>query len=82
MTRFLTFLIGLTILATSAQAEVMKFPASFRTESIDANGTKIYVRSGGTGPAVLLLHGFGDTGSTMSSDAGVSGSSSRRCSGP
>ena len=26
------------------------------------NGTEIYVRSGGSGPAVVLLHGFGDSG--------------------
>jgi pimeloyl-ACP methyl ester carboxylesterase len=29
---------------------------------IDTNGTKLYVRTGGKGPAVVLLHGFGDTG--------------------
>ena len=29
---------------------------------IATNGTSLYVRIGGTGPAVLLLHGFGDTG--------------------
>src|SRR5215467_11076423 len=27
-----------------------------------ANGTAIYVRSGGSGPAVVLLHGYGETG--------------------
>jgi pimeloyl-ACP methyl ester carboxylesterase len=27
-----------------------------------SNGTTIHVRSGGTGPAVLLLHGYGETG--------------------
>jgi pimeloyl-ACP methyl ester carboxylesterase len=29
---------------------------------IATNGTTIYVRSGGTGPAVGLLHGYGETG--------------------
>jgi pimeloyl-ACP methyl ester carboxylesterase len=29
---------------------------------IAANGASIHVRVGGTGPAVVLLHGFGDTG--------------------
>jgi len=38
------------------------FPASFKTQTIAANGTKLYVRVGGKGPAVVLLHGFGDTG--------------------
>ncbi|TGT15307.1 alpha/beta fold hydrolase, partial [Mesorhizobium sp. M4B.F.Ca.ET.172.01.1.1] len=27
-----------------------------------ANGAKIYARIGGSGPAVVLIHGFGDTG--------------------
>jgi pimeloyl-ACP methyl ester carboxylesterase len=38
------------------------FPASFKTQAIRTNGTELYVRSGGSGPAVVLLHGFGDTG--------------------
>ena len=29
---------------------------------IATNGTTIHVRSGGTGPAVVLLHGYGETG--------------------
>jgi pimeloyl-ACP methyl ester carboxylesterase len=38
------------------------FPPEFRTSDIAANGTSIHVRSGGTGPAVILLHGYGETG--------------------
>src|SRR6266567_7511516 len=38
------------------------FPPEFRTSDIATNGTSIYVRSGGTGPAVVLLHGYGETG--------------------
>jgi pimeloyl-ACP methyl ester carboxylesterase len=38
------------------------FPKTFRARQIAANGTKLYVRVGGTGPAVLLLHGYGETG--------------------
>jgi len=41
---------------------VEPFPASFKTQTIKTNGTELYVRSGGHGPAVVLLHGFGDTG--------------------
>src|SRR5713226_758890 len=41
---------------------VEPFPASFKTQTIKTNGTEIYVRLGGQGPAVVLLHGFGDTG--------------------
>lgn len=38
------------------------FPAGFRTQSIATNGTTIHVRVGGSGPAVVLLHGYGETG--------------------
>jgi len=39
-----------------------QFPPDFRSHDILSNGTTIHVRSGGTGPAVLLLHGYGETG--------------------
>ena len=39
-----------------------EFPPEFRTRDIATNGTAIYVRSGGSGPAVILLHGYGETG--------------------
>jgi pimeloyl-ACP methyl ester carboxylesterase len=42
--------------------EAFRFPAEFSTREIATNGTSIYVRSGGTGPAVVLLHGYGETG--------------------
>jgi pimeloyl-ACP methyl ester carboxylesterase len=38
------------------------FPASFRIQEIAVDGVTIHVRVGGQGPAVLLLHGFADTG--------------------
>jgi pimeloyl-ACP methyl ester carboxylesterase len=38
------------------------YPAAFQTQTIETNGTSLFVRSGGQGPAVVLLHGFGDTG--------------------
>jgi pimeloyl-ACP methyl ester carboxylesterase len=41
---------------------MLHFPASFRTDQIAINGAKIHVRVGGTGPAVTLLHGYGETG--------------------
>jgi len=43
-------------------AQVHPFPASFRTQNIATDGATIYVRVGGNGPTVVLLHGFGDTG--------------------
>ncbi|OAF01151.1 alpha/beta hydrolase [Bradyrhizobium centrolobii] len=45
-----------------ATAEVKPFPSSFRTQQMQVTGGTQYVRIGGQGPAVLLLHGFGDTG--------------------
>jgi pimeloyl-ACP methyl ester carboxylesterase len=38
------------------------FPSTFKTKTIAANGAKLHVRIGGNGPAVVLLHGFGETG--------------------
>src|SRR6202023_3592189 len=38
------------------------FPANYRTQEIQADGATIHVRVGGQGPAVVLLHGFGNTG--------------------
>jgi pimeloyl-ACP methyl ester carboxylesterase len=38
------------------------FPKTFKTEEISTNGTTLHVRVGGSGPAVVLLHGFADTG--------------------
>lgn len=43
-------------------AEILRFPPSFRIEEIKTDGATIHVRVGGEGPAVVMLHGFGDTG--------------------
>lgn len=45
-----------------AAVDVQPFPAGFETQNIDTNGTTLSVRVGGQGPAVVLLHGFGETG--------------------
>lgn len=50
------------IASTPAAAEVKPFPASFSAQQMPVTGGTQYVRIGGQGPAVLLLHGFGDTG--------------------
>ena len=42
--------------------KVQPFPAPFRTQDIVTNGATIHVRVGGNGPAVILLHGYGETG--------------------
>ena len=50
------------LLSASALAAIQPFPANFGTLNVVTNGTQIYVRAGGEGPAVLLLHGYGETG--------------------
>jgi pimeloyl-ACP methyl ester carboxylesterase len=57
-------LICLAVLAApaAARAAVRPFPASFHIREIAVDGAVIHVRVGGHGPAVLMLHGFGDTG--------------------
>lgn len=52
----------LTLIATPTLAQTFEFPAGFALRDIASNGVSIHVRSGGTGPAVLLLHGYGETG--------------------
>jgi pimeloyl-ACP methyl ester carboxylesterase len=46
-----------------------EFPSEFRAKDIATNGTTIHVRSGGRGPAVVLLHGYGETGDMWASMA-------------
>jgi pimeloyl-ACP methyl ester carboxylesterase len=41
---------------------VPPFPTGFRIEEIATNGVTIHVRVGGKGSAVVLLHGYGETG--------------------
>lgn len=62
MTRILLTALTLLALSTPAHAQMPPFPASFRTQDIPAEGVTLHVRIGGKGPAVVLLHGFGDTG--------------------
>ena len=49
-------------LPCAAAPEFATYPASFALKNIDTNGTTLHVRVGGQGPAVVLLHGFGETG--------------------
>jgi len=52
----------LAYFAAPASAEEFTFPKEFRTRNITTNGTTLHVRVGGQGPAVVLLHGYGETG--------------------
>jgi pimeloyl-ACP methyl ester carboxylesterase len=47
---------------SAVSAKVGSFPRGFRARNIKANGATLHVRVGGKGPAVVMLHGFGDTG--------------------
>lgn len=62
MLKIATLALSAALMATTAMAAVLPYPKSFRTETIEANGTKIFVRVGGHGPAVVMLHGYGETG--------------------
>ncbi len=55
---------ALTILASPAVSAAAGFdlPQGFHTQEVATNGTTLHVRVGGTGPAVVLLHGYGETG--------------------
>lgn len=53
-------------LGASASAAIQPYPANFRTDNILTNGVQIYLRVGGDGPAVVLLHGYGETGDMWS----------------
>ena len=46
----------------TASASVKPFSSRFKASLINVGSAAQYVRTGGSGPAVLLLHGFGDTG--------------------
>lgn len=49
--------------AGSARADTTsQFAHGFSVHTVQAGGRTIYYRIGGRGPAVLLLHGYGDTG--------------------
>jgi pimeloyl-ACP methyl ester carboxylesterase len=60
--RYLVAVLIAAVLSTPTDARITPFPASFNTQVVQTNGTSLYVRVGGKGPAVVLLHGFGDTG--------------------
>jgi pimeloyl-ACP methyl ester carboxylesterase len=48
--------------ATGFAAGVTPYPSGFGKQEMRVNGATIHVRVGGKGPAVVLVHGFADTG--------------------
>src|SRR5215813_2914970 len=61
-TRLIVGVMTALAVVLSGSAAVRPFPPGFHTEKIKTDGATIYVRVGGQGPAVVMLHGFGDTG--------------------
>src|SRR5580765_3979536 len=59
---FIASIAAAMLAASSASAAVQPFPSTFHAQEVGVPGATIHVRVGGHGPAVLLLHGFGDTG--------------------
>jgi pimeloyl-ACP methyl ester carboxylesterase len=59
-------LLAASTFASPVLAQVQPFPGDFKTQTIATNGAELYVRVGGHGPAVVLLHGFGETGDMWS----------------
>lgn len=55
-------LLSAVIQPSPASAEIQAFPKSFRVETIRNGDVALHVRVGGQGPAVVMLHGFADTG--------------------
>jgi pimeloyl-ACP methyl ester carboxylesterase len=62
MLRLIIGALATLALALPAAAQIRPYPPGFRTAEIATNGTTLHVRIGGTGPAVVLLHGYGETG--------------------
>ena len=61
MTRFAFALAILTLLTTFCYAERPSLPSSFQSKTVHSpEGADIYVRWGGTGAVVVLLHGYAE----------------------
>jgi len=71
MFKHLVALAAAAVLVTPTFAHIAAFPGTFHTRMVQTNGTSLFVRVGGQGPAVILLHGFGDTGDMWASLAAV-----------
>lgn len=60
------FAASLMLGALPAHAAITPFPAGFRSAQVASADATITVRVGGHGPAVVLIHGFGETGDMWS----------------
>ncbi|CAN5275117.1 alpha/beta hydrolase [soil metagenome] len=62
MVRFLLTVLAFLTMSAAALAEIIPFPADFQIKDITTGDVTLHVRLGGKGPAVVLLHGYGETG--------------------
>jgi pimeloyl-ACP methyl ester carboxylesterase len=62
MLKALLAALSLIVVSSPLAASVEPFSTRFRMQQVATNGTTLYVRVGGSGPAVVLLHGYGETG--------------------
>jgi pimeloyl-ACP methyl ester carboxylesterase len=59
---FLVALLAAAVAGYARPANALTFPANFQSRTISNNGVDIFVRVGGAGPAVVLIHGFTQSG--------------------
>lgn len=71
MARSFSFVLFATWLMSAPAFAIEPFPSVFHASEIKTNGTTLHVRIGGHGPAVVMLHGFGDTGDMWAPAAAV-----------
>jgi len=62
MFRLAAIVLSALVASLPSAARVVPYPADFKTHEVATNGTTLHVRVGGAGPAVVLLHGYGETG--------------------
>jgi pimeloyl-ACP methyl ester carboxylesterase len=71
MLRQMTGALVVTFLVVASAYAIQPFPPGFHVAAIKTNGTTLHVRIGGEGPAVVMLHCFGDTGDMWAPAAAV-----------
>ncbi len=62
MLKIVNLVLSVSFLAGQPLADVRPYPLSFESEMVATNGATLNVRVGGNGPAVVLIHGYGETG--------------------